>query len=476
MSKPSPESIEKLLSAIPDDDLRTIVKAYALTHPTMYDALSKNQKEQEPEKAVFDYASAVKRCYRHIMKTPRWGSNWHRQPDYLDWEEVGKDLRGVIRRAEGAIAAGRPDIAVETAFLILEIDDRQYEEEFLSEREDWDADDLCLDACFTLMEEALDSPLLSKEQKLDVCERIEGFFRSELMEYVEYDVDGLIESVRGSLLTEDEHLAVMMQNYRRETGWRASSMACDIWDYLIRLGRTDDAEAFFHENRQVDALRLKYMEYLQSAGRYDEVLTTVNEGIKLSQDQRLPGLTRQWRERKLQVLENSGRSSEAASVCLELFADAHSSDVLKYYLKAKEIVSPDTWAAFRDRMLEKNRGLQTNADSPLAEIYLREGLIDRLYAHLLGARFNLLPALSRYAKAFTPEHQRNLVSRLEKEFPIAVGYQSNRKSYAALAGRLNMLAGTCPAGKELASRVVTGFRSKFPNRPALLEELANVKL
>ena len=136
MSKPSPESIEKLLLAIPDDDLRTIVKAYALTHPTMYDALSKNQREHESEKAVFDYASAVKRCYRHIMKTPRWENNWHRQPDYLDWEEVGKDLRGVIRRAEGAIAAGRPDIAVETAFLILEMDDRQYEEEFLSERED----------------------------------------------------------------------------------------------------------------------------------------------------------------------------------------------------------------------------------------------------------------------------------------------------------------------------------------------------
>ena len=67
MSKPSPESIEKLLSAIPDVDLRTIVKAYALTHPTMNDAFSKNQREHESEKAVFDYASAVKRCYRHIL-------------------------------------------------------------------------------------------------------------------------------------------------------------------------------------------------------------------------------------------------------------------------------------------------------------------------------------------------------------------------------------------------------------------------
>lgn len=253
-------------------------------------------------------------------------------------------------------------------------------------------------------------------------------------------------------------------------------MACDIWDYLIRLGRTSDAEAFFYENCQVDALRLRYMDYLHSSGRYDEVLSTVNEGIKLSQDQRLPGLVRQWRERKMQILEKRGNYAEAASVCLDLYADAHSSEVLKYYLKAKELVSPDTWATFMDRMLEKNRGIRSDADSPLAEIYLKEGLIDRLYAHMMDARYGLLPAMSRYAKTFTPDQQKNLVSRLEKEFPIAIGYNPNRKSYAELAGRLNTLSRTCPAGKELASRVVNGFRSKYPNRPALLEELAKVKL
>ena len=87
-----------------------------------------------------------------------------------------------------------------------------------------------------------------------------------------------------------------------------------------------------------------------------------------------------------------------------------------------------------------------------------------------------MEGLARYAKEFSADKQRILVARLEKEFPISVGYNPTRRSYTELAGRLNALARICPAGKELASKVVNGFRVKYPNRPALLEELAKVRL
>lgn len=169
MTKIAPDSVDKLLSSISDEDLRSIVRTYALTHPTMFEALKGGKEESVSKVVAFDYASEVKKCFRHIMKTPRWEHDWHRQPEYLDWEEVGKDLLKVLKRAELSIDAGRPEIAIETSFLVLEMDDRLYEEDFLYEREDWDADDLCLDGCFELIEKALDSPTLSKEQKGVIC-------------------------------------------------------------------------------------------------------------------------------------------------------------------------------------------------------------------------------------------------------------------------------------------------------------------
>lgn len=476
MAKHSPESVDKLLSSISNEDLRLLVKSYALTHPTMYEALQGGIEDSASKTIAFDYATEVKRCFRHYMKTPRWEHDWHQHPQYLDWEEVGKDLCKVLKRAEKIIDAGSPDTAIETAFLILEMEDRLYEEDYLSEREDWDAEDLCLDDCFELVEKALGSPSLSKEQKLEICDRLDAYHRSELLEYTEYDIQELIDAVRGSLLTDDEHLAIMMRDFQNEDGWRKSLMACGIWDYLIELGRISEAQAFYQENNQIDELRARYVDFLQKENRQEEVMRAIDEGIKMAGERRLYGLVRKWRERKLQILESWGDKTAAAALCQDLFADAHSSEVMKYYKKAKELVDPEKWESFRDKMLAKNKGIQNYADSPLAEIYKEERLMDRLYDLLCNARFGLMEALSRYAKEFSADKQKSLISRLEKEFPISVGYNPTRRSYTELAGRLNALARICPAGKELASKVVNGFRVKYPNRPALLEELAKVRL
>lgn len=476
MAKYSPDSVDKLLSSLSDEDLRSIVRSYTLTHPTMYEALIGGEEESASKTIVFDYASEVKRCFCHYMKMPRWEHDWHRQPEYLDWKEVGKGLLKVLKRAERTIDAGRSDIAIETAFLILEVEDRLYEEVFLREREDWDAEDLCLDNCFELIGKALDSPSLSKEQKLDICDRLDAYHHSELLEYTEYVIQDLIDAVRGSLLTDDEHLAIMMRDFHNEDGWRKSSMACGIWDYLNELGRLDEAQAFFQENNLIDELRARYVDYLQGANRPEEVMRAIEEGIRFASERHLYGLVRKWRERKLEILENYGDKSAAASLCQDLFADAHSSEVMKHYKKAKELVDPAKWESFRDKMLAKNKDLQNYADSPLAEIYKEERLMDRLYDHLCNARFSLMEALSRYAKEFSAEQQKTLIARLEKEFPIGLGYNPTRRGYKELAGRLNTLAKICPAGKELASKVVAGFRTKYPNRPALMEELAKVKL
>ena len=90
MTRISEQSIDKILSSISDEDLRTIVRNYALTHPTMYEAL-KSLGMPAPKAAVFDYKTEVARCFRHFMKTQLWEHDRQRQPQFLDWEEVGKD-------------------------------------------------------------------------------------------------------------------------------------------------------------------------------------------------------------------------------------------------------------------------------------------------------------------------------------------------------------------------------------------------
>lgn len=476
MNKISKETIEEIMTSVNDKELRDIVRSYALTHPSLLEFLKEKVTNSTFNVAKFDYIAEVRRCFRHYMKSPRWENDWNRQPQFLDLEEVGKDLRTVLKRAELALDSGNPDIATETVFLILEEEDRVYETDFLCEREDWDMEDLCLDDCFKLMEKALKSSLLSKEQKLTICDQIYQFHRSELLDYTTYDLQEIIDSVRDELLTDEEHLAIMMRDFKNEQGWRLSSLACEIWDFLLDRGRVRDAQAFFNDNPEIDELRIKYIDYMQSIGQDNQVMKAVNDGIKLANKHNLHGLVRDWKERKLAILEAKGDGNGSASLCKELFEAASGKDALKYYHKAKQLVKPEKWPAFRDSMLSCNPNLSYFADSPLSEIYKEEQLLDRLYSHLINAKCNLLPALTLYAKEFTPQKQKILISGLKKEFQLNLGFKSNRKTYQEFASRLKTLAKTCPAGKELASNIVADYLSKFPNRPALQEELGKVKL
>lgn len=466
--------IDSLLSAISAEDLRNFVKSYSVSNSSFIESLEKYSKKIAETQATFDYENAVKHCFNHFFKAPVWEHDWHYHPQYRDWDIIGQDLKKVIRKAFLAIDAGHPEVAVETAFLILDIDDRMYGEDCLCEREDWCADDLCLEDCFALIEKAMKSSLMTKEQRLNICERLQNIYNSELLDFIEYDIDKLIDDTRSSLLTEDEFLEMRLREFNAEQGWRKSSMACDIWNYLLEIGRIDKAELFYRDNSTLNQLREQYVKYKLETGNHDEALAAIDEGLLLAQKQNQLGCVRNWREQKMDLLEIMGNPL-ASSVCLDLFADSFGTKALEYFHHAKRLVAPEEWPVFRDRLLSSNKELQYSADSALADIYCEEGLMDRLYSHLVNARSNLVPALSRFAKVFSPEQQAKLIGIVKKDFPITLGCNPNRKSYREIAGQISAISRICPAGKKLATEIVDAFRYKYPNRPALLEELAKVK-
>ena len=163
MDAKSNSDIDNLLSAVSAEDLRKFVRSYSLLNPFFLESLEEYFEDIAKMPATFDYKKAIEQCFSHDYKSPRWEHDWSQHPQYLDWDLVGKDLKKVIRKAYSAIDAGHPELAVETAFLILDIDDNMYQEDYLCEREDWSAEDLCLNDCFELIEKAMNSPLMAKE-------------------------------------------------------------------------------------------------------------------------------------------------------------------------------------------------------------------------------------------------------------------------------------------------------------------------
>ena len=471
--------VDAMLAEIKDNELLQFAKEYMRTHPAMVKAFEESRKGQ-PHKAKqpapFDYKKEVAGCYTHFMKRVRWERDWSHQPDYLDWEEVGIALKTVIKRAEEQIAFGNPIMATETALLILNTNTLQYEEDFLYEREDWDMDDLCIEECKELIVTAFESSEMTSGQKLDVCDRLEQVWRSDLFDYCDTDISEIIDGTRDSLMTDDERLAHLKRSFEKEASdWRRESLSCEIWDFLLERKREAEAIIFFKQNPGLERLRQRYIDLLLSQGQYNEAVAVVDEAITLCRKQDMAGLVRGWREKKMAILESMDDKPSVLKLCLEMFADARSAEVLNYYHKIKSLVPSEEWSEYRDKLL-KGYNYRQDADSPLSAIFAEEGLIERLFDVIATSRFNLMAALQKYAKLFDAQQQRILVARLEKEIICSLGYNPTRKSYQAIAARLKNLAAICPAGRELARKALNHYLTAYPNRPALREEMSKVHI
>lgn len=469
-------NIDSLLSAVAADDLRKFVKLYSKEHPEMVEALKNFIVPTEhtlPKN--FNVEKEVARCYSHEMKSAKWhrGRSW--EPEFQDVEEIGKDLKRLIKKGQMFIEGGQPEVAIRIALAIIKENEDLFDDEYLLEREDWDSDDLHVDDCMKLLEKAFGSSILSKEQKLDACDKLEKVSCHEIFDYCDKDPDDLIEKTRRELLTDEEQISILMRNFDNETtSWRRESLACDIFWTLANADRQSEAEAFYHKHSHYDDLRKEYLEYLLDNERTEEALKTVDEGIAIAREKDYDGTVRDWKECKLGIYESINDKPNMLLMYREMFMEAYHSEVMTYYHKLKKVVAKKDWVQYRDELLKAKTNFSNHADGPLAEIYAEEKLIDRLYGYLLHSNCNLLHALERWAKLFSVEQQETLVARLEPEIMQGLGYQPTRKTYQDLAWRIGRVKKVCPAGKLLAEKAVAFYLNEYPKRPALREELEKI--
>ena len=215
-------------------------------------------------------------------------------------------------------------------------------------------------------------------------------------------------------------LNILKRNFKNATSdYRREKYALEIWNFLINKGRKNDAVTFFHEHKKYNKLRQEYVNLLISTGETEKVLAAIDEGIAIAQKKLLWGVVSEWRMCKLSLYESMNDTVNVLAICREMFKDAHNSDVLKYYRKIKNLIPTEKWPSYRDELL-KIREFNSSANNSLAEIYVEEHLLDRLYDHLLHSDYALLSALEAYAKYFTNEQQQKLVARLEKELNESV--------------------------------------------------------
>ena len=470
---PNPEiSVHDIFAIIDEHRIYEFCKQYAFTNKSFADALRKHFAKDLPsptkKMTLSEIKKMVGKCFTHEYGRPQWYNLYHDyEPEFQDWEAIGKDLAKVIKQLDLLVDNNQPALAIDGAlYLIKEVCD-QFEEDYGYDREDIDYDDLHLEDAIETIRNAFEREEITTQQKLSTATQLERLSHSDVFDYDSFGITELIEDTRDLLMTDDERIALREEAFRQAQGeYDRKHKATELWDYLISLNRQQQAIDFYHQHKDFHDLRTRYVRLLMEQEKYTEALATLNEGIRTTKDYR--GVTLSWERTKLTIYERQGDTPSIISQLQLLFIE--DSNTMEYYRHLKNRIPSSEWPAFLNNLLKK-RDFGKCATSTLSEIYANEQWYDRLYEHLTSADYHLPPALEQYARHFTPEQQANLVNRLDRELRNYISHPKTRKEYNEYTTRLIRLRNTCPAGKILSDTLVAHCRQTYRNRPAMLDEL-----
>lgn len=465
--------LDKLFSTLNEHEISEFCKEYAVSHPDFAADMEKYFAKNTTAKLEKVTPESLKKeldgCFKHYYGGPQWYGKYYNdyEPDYNDWEAVGEDLGEFLGKLNDLIDDGQAALALENTLLALEKIGKEFDNEYGYDREDIDYDDFHTYDALDLIIKAFDSEQLDKKTKLDTVSRLETISKYEAFQYDDYGFNDLIETTRNQLMTDDERIKLRMDEFELSDNDYWKEIAAEkVWDYLMNLGRQQQAVDFYNENSNINGLRSRYVKYLEENGRFNEALETLNTGLKNNSNK--VGIILGWEREKLVIFEKLNNKPNIINQLQLLFID--DSNPVDRYRQLKTLIPADEWPTFLRNLLKK-RDFGISATSALSEIYELEGWFDELYKNLMTLDFDLFPAIIKYVHHFDDERQKKIIARLEIMMKNEMEYPRKRNEYADYTSRLIKLCGVCPAGKASADKIVNYCRQNFKNRPAMLDEL-----
>ena len=460
------DQLDNLFKLIPETDIYACCKKLAYQDENIANALLKHFKKDLPSPEVIPNQKKLEReidnCFKHLIDSH--GGYYDSGFDVMDWEAVGKDLDRVVSKLDQLCEMGHGKIVAELVLYTLQQIDDNFED-YLYDEYDFDFGDLHAEELMNILCKAIGSGTVPDRTQLDIAEGLDALDESLAFDHV--DFDDIVHDIRERLLTDDERIGILKEKFEQENeGYRKERAAVMLWDYLIALGRRDEAISFYRKHNKIVQLRDSYVQLLEDEGELQEAIRVIDEGIALEQPRY--GLNKGWEEDKLRIYEKMKDRAKIISQAEKLFVYGH--PVKEYYRHLKKAYDPDKWAGYlRELIGKKEFGMGFNRD--LAEIYRAEGWTEDLFQYLKKLTYGFFDPFCQYAKLFSEEQQAELLVKIENYFRNRLANTMPRKEYHDLTDDLISLRKTCPLGAGTAQKLVNGFRAAYQKRPALIDEL-----
>ncbi len=260
-----------------------------------------------------------------------------------------------------------------------------------------------------------------------------------------------------------------INEYKKET---------NVWSNSYRLGQLvlrrieileerdvnpNIIEAYCKENLEINEIRKYYIDLCINRKDYDMAIKLLKEGRDKAKD--LPGLIISYSLTLKDLYKQIGKNKLYEEELWALVLNYKASD-LDLYKELKSIYSDEEWMKEREKVFSKlasNRGID--------KFYELEGLYDRLLE--LVVRSHGLYMVTEYEKVLKDIYPKEILSKYENIVKTMATNTSSRAHYKEIVSILRRM-NKYPDGKLKVSEIVSEWKTRHRNRPAMMDELNKI--
>lgn len=324
--------------------------------------------------------------------------------------------------------------------------------------------------CLEIWQEILDNS--SIELKRKIYNWFTGHLNGSVIDYME----NYIEEIIFDDFKEDEFMEekiIFLDNKIREYKKEENSWSNNygLGELLLRrINIMEEMEVsqniiedYCKENLKINKVREYYIDICIDREDYDMAIKLLREGKGKEKD--WPGIVLDYSLNLKNLYKKTGQDKLYKEELWLLVLNYKAGD-LELYKELKSIYTDKEWMEKREIVFTK-----LSPYSGVDKLYVLEGLYDRLIKIVIDS--NGLYMLIEYEEILKDIYPKELLDKYENTVKSMATNTSGRGYYREMVSILRRMK-KYPKGKEKVSEIASEWKSKYRNRPAMMDELSKL--
>lgn len=451
------DSFKDLLAGLPKEELLNIIHELSLEDEQIKSKLLLRYSTGDVKNEIRNCRSMIRKCI----------SKYSTRNGYIPYENTFEALEGaaqVLERAERLAEENEIIRAVKICLCVFE--------ELLEVYQDMDDSDgyagSQLESAIEIIQKIVYGSMDTKTADELFQILLEASHMSSLDGWSDLKIELLdacaalctIDSQRFILM---EYLQQLLDGYGKESYGKYMEEQVIMLKYeLLRKGEDHiEAEKFLQENIKYSNIRELVIQNALEKEEYYKVIDTAQAGEL--QDASLRGLVRKWKEYRYSAYEKSGQLEKQRELARELVME----DDFEYYIKLKKTHSEAEWSAIYPTILEQFEKLRRIYNCYL-DILVEEKQYEKLLLYVKENPSQII----RYYKYLIKDYKSEAYNIFAYYAMLMAEQASDRKGYYKVCNIIRQLIKL--GGVEQGNMLITKLKSKYPRRPAFIDELSKI--